>query len=180
MSGLEIAGFVVAIVSAFAGTMSVWQNRSSKGKKASALERSLTRNPRHVQDEYDRHFASLGQRFARGDSIAHSTLSNIVMNMQQELLMKLIGVISGGGSDSMYASLLQTSDNARARTVSALGDQYQRLAIAAPVQAPPWQHVQEHDAYCDVCEDTIYGTRYKCANLFIIVLQLFPQQSRTT
>jgi hypothetical protein len=124
MSGLEIAGFVVAIVSAFAGTMAVWQNRSSKGKKASALERSLTRNPRHVQDEYDRHFASLGQRFARGDceysprpglvsrsslnamitAIAHSTLSNIVMNMQQELLMKLIGVISGGGSDSMYAA----------------------------------------------------------------------------
>ncbi|KIM74594.1 hypothetical protein PILCRDRAFT_828135 [Piloderma croceum F 1598] len=79
--------------------------------------------------------------------------------MQQKLLENMSQVIAGNSRGAGgYASLLRTSDNSRINAISALGEQYQRLAIEAPIAAPPCEHM----AYCDVCNSGIHTVRYKC------------------
>ena len=73
MSGLEVVALVAGIVSAFAGSASLFREWREKRKERKSqaqnanLQRSLTSGGSQVQGEYDQDFARLGRRFAVGD-----------------------------------------------------------------------------------------------------------------
>ena len=75
MSGIEVVGLVCAIVSAFTGAAALLKKRKAKKEaKRLAVEQSLAIGPPTVQGEYDRDFARLGQKFAKGDGESTSCL----------------------------------------------------------------------------------------------------------
>jgi hypothetical protein len=76
MSGLEavgVFGVVAGIISAFHDSLSLYRSWKQKKKerrrnsKNESLEQSLSLGETKIQQEYDLHFARLGQRFAVGD-----------------------------------------------------------------------------------------------------------------
>jgi hypothetical protein len=73
MSGLEVVAAITGIVGAFNGSVTLYRSwRDAKRERREKeenrrLERSLTVGSTTVQQEYDTHFARLGQRFAIGD-----------------------------------------------------------------------------------------------------------------
>ena len=73
MSGIEIVAGVAAVVTAFNGSVKLYQGWKEKRKERlerkenQNLERSLTIGGATVQKEYDGHFAKLGPEFAVGD-----------------------------------------------------------------------------------------------------------------
>jgi hypothetical protein len=71
MSGIEVVGLVCAIISAFTRAAALLKKRKAKKeepkRQRDAVERSLAIGPPTVRGEYDRDFARLGTRFARGD-----------------------------------------------------------------------------------------------------------------
>jgi len=73
MSGLEVIAAVAGIVSAFAGSLTIYRAWRDKKKERlenaqnRRLEVSLTTGGTTVQNEYDQHFRRLGRKFATGD-----------------------------------------------------------------------------------------------------------------
>jgi hypothetical protein len=73
MSGLEVVAAITSILGAFNGSVTIYRSwrdarRERREKEENRrLERSLTVGSTTVQQEYDTHFARLGQRFAIGD-----------------------------------------------------------------------------------------------------------------
>jgi len=151
---------ILAIIAAFTGGATVFQGwkAANRDGQALALSKSLALGPTRVQSEYDRHYNRMGEKFAMGDDTANNSLSNILNNMlQQQLMDSLYALLNDESGAALLGRLVSTSDNARNGTIRVLGDQYQRLAIAAPIARSP-----QVDAFCDVCHSGIYGTRYKC------------------
>ncbi|PMD30247.1 hypothetical protein L207DRAFT_573689 [Hyaloscypha variabilis F] len=139
MDPISIAGLVCAIVSAYTGAASLFQARKArkkerveKARKAAALQKSLAIAPPQVQTEYDHDFNRIGQQFATGDDIGRNQLATILIDLQSKMIGTLQALLNGGSGS--YSSLLDTSDQSRLSTISALGSQYQRLAQAAPIQ----------------------------------------------
>jgi len=159
MDPISIAGLVCAIVSAYTGAASLFQARKArkkerveKARKAAALRKSLAIAPPQVQTEYDHDFNRIGQQFATGDGkicqpmprasrvivllkfldIGRNQLATILIDLQSKMIGTLQALLNGGSGS--YSSLLDTSDQSRLSTISALGSQYQRLAQAAPIQ----------------------------------------------
>jgi len=72
MAGLEIVAAITGIVSAFNGSITLYRSwrdkrRERRNAQNQDLERSLSLGRTTVQQEYNVHFARLGQRFAIGD-----------------------------------------------------------------------------------------------------------------
>lgn len=73
LTGLEIVVGVAGIVAAFNSCVDLykkWKDKRedrSKSQQNQNLERSLTIGGTSVQQEYNTHFARLGQQFAVGD-----------------------------------------------------------------------------------------------------------------
>ena len=118
------------------------------------LEDSLARGPPVVQGEYEHDFRRFGEAFAVGDrelahkpsndtaecrpalGIATDALKDIVITLQMTLLQNLQLAWS---QDTMvdFTIVQNASDDSRVNSVVALGQLYQRLAIAAPLQQMP-------------------------------------------
>jgi len=140
MSGVEaiaVVGLVASIVSALTGAAALIPKGRKRVNQATALDRSLITGSRRVQDEYDQYSTRVGPRFSVGDDIGRRDLSAVVIILQQQLLQTLYDLVGGStnGDTTTYAAMLSTSDSSKARAITALGEQYQRLAMVAPIVA---------------------------------------------
>lgn len=127
--------------------------KARRNAQTESLEDSLARGPPVVQGEYDRDFRRFGQVFAVGDresirivgddssrlitvcttGIATDALKDIVITLQMTLLQNLQ---LAWGQETMldFTTLEYASEESRVNSVVALGQLYQRLATAAPIQ----------------------------------------------
>jgi hypothetical protein len=154
---VAVAGAVPAIVQAFNSCINAYEKHKSRRRRRTTdqddeLELSLDKGSRKVQTKYDEGFASLGERFAVGDSklpyfvyctaqgseeqVANFTpgrgreeLYLYIIQLQQTI--NLLMVETSGSSNVTLPKLpkiLSTSENTRKGVVSTLDEQYQRLA----------------------------------------------------
>ncbi|KAF4625296.1 hypothetical protein G7Y89_g12873 [Cudoniella acicularis] len=140
MSGIEIVAGVAAVVQAFNGSVTLYRSWRDKRRERlenaqnQNLERSLTIGGTTVQREYDGHFARLGREFAVGDDRAKAELTGYVIKLQHTIITMMTE------SNSSFALVLpslptiySTSEDTRMGVVSALAQQYQRIAQARPL-----------------------------------------------
>jgi hypothetical protein len=165
MSYLEIIGLVAGIIGAFSSTGSFLANRKkqkvekarAKAEELAKLQTAVVTAPPQIQHEYDRDFARIGPRFAAGDcklsasyisrgswavptvaantAIARNQLTNVLINMQQNMTSKLQQLFLSTSSNPVinYTSLFDISDRSRLDSISALAQQYQRFSTTVPI-----------------------------------------------
>ncbi|OCK80486.1 hypothetical protein K432DRAFT_404664 [Lepidopterella palustris CBS 459.81] len=144
MSGIELVTLVSSIASAFSTSASVFQTWRAKRKaknlpeKAAAeslrLEVCLSTSGPLVQAKYDRDFRYFGSRFSSGDDIARSQLQVQLICIQQSVIMLIQNALLSNIFDISYKNLLNTADSVRQSSITALAEQYQRLAATQPVR----------------------------------------------
>ncbi|PMD40909.1 hypothetical protein L207DRAFT_583082 [Hyaloscypha variabilis F] len=140
MSGIEIVAGVAAVVTAFNGSVKLYQGWKEKRKERlerkenQNLERSLTIGGETVQKEYDGHFAKLGPEFAVGDDRGRAELAGYVIKLQHTIITL---ITESNGSNALVLPSLpkiySTSEDTRKGVVSALAQQYQRMVQARPL-----------------------------------------------
>ena len=145
MSGLEVAAVVSSILTAFGNGLDVFKRMRAKQKdkkrsreavrltqEEQQIHNSLQRAPRDIRAEYDRNVVQLGHRFQIGDTVAHTSLAHILL----QLNTGLINIINHALSEDPRArnmsrkSLLGLSEIAAADTVHALSQLNKRLTSA--------------------------------------------------
>ncbi|SMQ51584.1 unnamed protein product [Zymoseptoria tritici ST99CH_3D7] len=105
-----------------------------KEDKSEAAEKSLESGPKHVQSEYDQRLALVGRSFAHGDDTGRMQLMTELISLQKTVIAVLQSGLTTGYLD--LSQLAQVSTARRTGAVTALQNQSQRMAIAAPVQRP--------------------------------------------
>ncbi|KAJ5835295.1 hypothetical protein N7447_001321 [Penicillium robsamsonii] len=98
------------------------------------LERSLALGRTEIQYRFDQHYQELGQRWEIGDAIAREQMKDIIITLQGALLRHLREAQERGTTLDLNALQLE-SDQGRVRTLTILGELYQRLS--RPSHVPP-------------------------------------------
>jgi hypothetical protein len=98
---------------------------------------------------------------ATGIAVLSNILNNMVYRQLQEYMNSIVFGGIPGNLSGVLGRTLSVSDNIRIRTISALTDQYQRLAIAAPIATSP-----QGFRFCDVCNCTNSRAFYHCTSCY--------------
>ncbi|KAJ5513834.1 hypothetical protein N7463_003386 [Penicillium fimorum] len=98
------------------------------------LEKSLALGRTEIQYRFDQHYQELGQRWEIGDAIAREQMKDIIITLQGALLRHLREAQERGTTLDLNALQLE-SDQGRIRTLTILGELYQRLS--RPSHVPP-------------------------------------------
>lgn len=94
------------------------------------LSRSLRQGPLEIGGEYERGMRGLGERYARGDGIAQTSLAEILLRLNSGL----VGIIASflnrdrGNPTVDYHSLTDLSEVSRRDSLNVLRQLYQRMA----------------------------------------------------
>ncbi|PGH03398.1 hypothetical protein GX51_04129 [Blastomyces parvus] len=105
------------------------------------IQVSLEKGPAEIQKEYDRSVQRLGERFKKGDELAHGSLAHTLLILNAGLMKLIASCLSSDGQGYNCAgtvdrrSLLSLSDSAAADAITALDELRQRL-ISASTTAP--------------------------------------------
>ncbi|KAJ5279568.1 hypothetical protein N7478_004940 [Penicillium angulare] len=145
MSGLEIAALIPAIVSAITAISAEFRSWRQKRKERSAksenveLKTLLHESSSVVQSKYDTNLQRLGEDFKRGDSIGREALMEHLIVLQTTVISLLRGQ-NINITDLIHPNhslITRGTKSARDGTISALSQQYQRLAQADPIPRLP-------------------------------------------
>lgn len=104
--------------------------KSRAGDGSMRLSKSLRQGPLDIGREYERGMQGLGERYARGDGIAQTSLAEILLRLNSGL----IGIIASfldrdrGHPDVDYRSLTGLSEVSRRDSLNVLRQLYQRMA----------------------------------------------------
>jgi len=90
------------------------------------LRQSLQYGGSSVKNEYDRHYAELGSRYAEGDITAQLQLQSAIITLQQTVIKVLEEALYSGQPPDI-SKLDNASEFARQGSVRALRDQYRRM-----------------------------------------------------
>ncbi|OAT08321.1 hypothetical protein BDBG_04281 [Blastomyces gilchristii SLH14081] len=105
------------------------------------IQASLERGPAEIKREYDQSVQRLGERFKKGDELAHGSLAHTLLILNAGLMKLIASCLSSDGQGYNCAgtvdrrSLLSLSDSAAADAITALDELRQRL-ISASTPAP--------------------------------------------
>ncbi|KAK0638592.1 hypothetical protein B0T16DRAFT_462357 [Cercophora newfieldiana] len=101
------------------------------------LRQSLQYGGSTVRNEYDRHYAELGSRYAEGDVTAQLQLQSATITLQQTVIKVLEEALYTGQPPDI-SKLYNASEFARQGSVRALRDQYRRMleSSATPNRRP--------------------------------------------
>ncbi|KLJ08074.1 hypothetical protein EMPG_16476 [Blastomyces silverae] len=105
------------------------------------IQASLERGPTEIKKEYDQSVQRLGERFKKGDELAHGSLAHTLLILNAGLMKLIASCLSSDGQGYNCAgtvdrrSLLSLSDSAAADAITALDELRQRL-ISASTPAP--------------------------------------------
>lgn len=119
------------------------RRRKSLPPPRDELEYSLERGGDVIRRQYDEGYARLGQRFAVGDTMTENQLQQQVIMLQQTVIKVLQDALYNNRTpDRIDISMLhQASETARANSIDALRNQYQRMLQGAPIQGGSIQGV---------------------------------------
>ncbi|KAI9773148.1 MAG: hypothetical protein M1840_008269 [Geoglossum simile] len=136
-----IVGASAALITAFESCATLFREWREKRKdkklqNVKALSYSLARSPRDVSRERDHGLSKMGQRFARGDSIATNDLMRTLIRLNKTLTATLKASIARE-RDLDLMGLFKTSEKARMDTLSIMGQLLQRLHVQAPISQAP-------------------------------------------
>ncbi|KAJ5384233.1 hypothetical protein N7517_002144 [Penicillium concentricum] len=140
MSGVEVIAVVAcvaAIVSAYNDGSRMYtaiKNKYHQRQSTRELERSLKLGRTEIQYRFDQHHQELGQRWELGDAIAREQMKDIIITLQGALLRHLREAQERGTTLDLNALQIE-SDQGRVRTITILGELYQRLS--RPSHVPP-------------------------------------------
>ncbi|CAK7219440.1 hypothetical protein SBRCBS47491_003844 [Sporothrix bragantina] len=87
-----------------------------------------------IRREYDRDYARMGSRFAKGDTIAQNELQAQIIDLQASVIRLLQEALDTGTMPDP-AALYAAAGRARNGSIHALQDQYQRMLTAAPLRS---------------------------------------------
>ncbi|KAF4627233.1 hypothetical protein G7Y89_g10927 [Cudoniella acicularis] len=141
MSGLEVLAAVTSIIALFHGSATVFQSWLEKSKERSEnednqrLEKSLNTGGASIQEVYDEYSSTLGPRFSSGD--ARVELVHCAVTLQNAVLL-LMGESNNEEDIVMpnISSICSALEDVRSAVVTALGEQYQRMADGGPHPTP--------------------------------------------
>ncbi|KAH7138127.1 hypothetical protein B0J11DRAFT_7745 [Dendryphion nanum] len=146
----DVSNCVSHIIRAFSDSLNVFKQirkhrRRRRTRKNEALESkadapsgaelqlstSLRKGPFDIKQSFEDHYAKAGDRFAKGDAIAHASLTETLLKLNAGL----VGIISaflkhGSKTDHLhldYKSLTNLSNASRAEAVNSLNHLYQRI-----------------------------------------------------
>ncbi|KAF2501398.1 hypothetical protein BU16DRAFT_197728 [Lophium mytilinum] len=148
----DVSNCVDSIVHAFTDGFAVFRRlrekrRRKKSRKAGAgaagvqldardgaelrLSNSLRRGPADIQTQYERSYGVVGERFAKGDAIAHASLAETLLKLNTGLVGIIASFLNHDRKDNLnldYKSLTNLSDASRAEAIDTLNLLYQRLS----------------------------------------------------
>ncbi|KAI4112483.1 MAG: hypothetical protein LQ345_006375 [Seirophora villosa] len=142
MEAIAIIGCIAAVVSAYrdggAIVDKIKQRRLAKQAPPPTrlLEVSLARGPEAVEQAKEDGIERFGTRYAEGDSLAVTSLKDILIDLQGSLIKHLR---QAQEDDDMtdFTVLVDASDMGRIRTVTVLNELYKRIAEGNTIgQAP--------------------------------------------
>ncbi|KAL2148454.1 hypothetical protein VTH82DRAFT_2374 [Thermothelomyces myriococcoides] len=113
-------------------------NAAPGGSTDDGLRNTLQQSGKMVQNEYDRHFANLGTRFAQGDLVAQTQIQSQIILLQGSVIKLLEEALLTGKMPDINR-LYNISEFARDGSIRALRDQYQRLSDRA--MATPFPYI---------------------------------------
>ena len=160
MATCEVSKIVASIVSAYNSGLDLFRRLNPKCKKRSKssskdtkvsqeealLQASLQHRPRDIRSAYDSSVALLGHRFEIGDSIAHSSLAQVLLALNSGLINILNNTLSDDIVKRRHSqrSLLRISEVAAVDALYALGQLNHRLTTYQPrISAPMPMQTQE-------------------------------------
>ncbi|KAF2144743.1 uncharacterized protein K452DRAFT_306514 [Aplosporella prunicola CBS 121167] len=148
----DVSASVSSLVAAFTTGLDVFKKLRAKRRRRKSssnsggtkqadearLAASLSRGPVDIQRHYEHSYAATGEPFARGDAIAHASLTETLLKLNAGLVSIISAFLARGGSNSQtnnttaarldYRSLADLSDASRADAIAALGQLHARLA----------------------------------------------------
>lgn len=113
-------------------------SKSSTTATKCALSTSLDISSHRIKATYQVGFALIGPEFSSGDPTCRECLSANLRQLEERIDLLRQAVITKNGGPLNLHELFQASDSIRARCVSALAEQYSRLAVgrAVPQELP--------------------------------------------
>ncbi|KAF2814817.1 uncharacterized protein BDZ99DRAFT_494712 [Mytilinidion resinicola] len=148
----DVSNCVNSIVHAFTDGFAVFRRlrekrRRKKSRKAGAgaggvrpdaragaelrLSNSLRKGPADIQTQYERNYGVVGERFAKGDAIAHASLAETLLKLNTGLVGIIASFLNHDRKETLdldYKSLTNLSDASRAEAIDTLNLLYQRLS----------------------------------------------------
>ncbi|KAF2260978.1 hypothetical protein CC78DRAFT_619790 [Lojkania enalia] len=144
----EVSSCVSNLIHAFTNGLNIFKKlrerrRKRKSRKHRAqsdpasgaelrLSNSLRRGPAEIQSSYEKHYGKVGDRFARGDAIAHASLAETLIKLNTGLVGIITAFLNRDSRNSHlnldYQSLTNLSDASRAEAIDSLNQLYRRLS----------------------------------------------------
>ncbi|OCK99495.1 uncharacterized protein K441DRAFT_538868 [Cenococcum geophilum 1.58] len=146
MSSADTCNCVASITSSFANGLDIFKRlrerrRKKKTKRVRTqpdpksgnelkLGNSLRRGPAEIQTHYERNYGAAGERFAKGDAIAHASLAETLLKLNTGLVGIIASFLNQDRKDLHldYKSLTNLSDASRVEAIDTLNQLYQRLS----------------------------------------------------
>ncbi|RYO56309.1 hypothetical protein AA0116_g9138 [Alternaria tenuissima] len=161
----EVSTCVSGIIEAFTNGLDIFKKLRERRRKRRSkrdtevpdststaehqLSKSLRRGPEEVAGKYTEcYYSGIGPRFAKGDSIAHASLAEILIKLNTGLVAIIAAFLNHDGHksgkghlDLDYKSLTHLSDASRREALQSLAQLYQRLSQSQlqlhSIGAPP-------------------------------------------
>ncbi|PSN62594.1 hypothetical protein BS50DRAFT_649708 [Corynespora cassiicola Philippines] len=96
------------------------------------LSNSLRRAPADIQASYENHYSKAGDRFAKGDAIAHASLAETLIKLNTGLVGIIAAFLNNDSKNHHlnldYKSLTNLSEASRNDAIQSLSSLYQRLS----------------------------------------------------
>ncbi|EMC99993.1 hypothetical protein BAUCODRAFT_359274 [Baudoinia panamericana UAMH 10762] len=146
MAHSNVSSCVLSIVASFSNSLDLFRQlkekrrRGKRTKNVAKLEenelrlgKSLRQGPEDIGREYQKSVQAAGDQFVFGDAIAHTSLAEILLNMNTGL----VGIITSFLQDRKsvkvdYHSLTSLSERSRIDTCRALQQLYRRILQSRP------------------------------------------------
>ncbi|OCK78628.1 hypothetical protein K432DRAFT_331697 [Lepidopterella palustris CBS 459.81] len=146
MSNADVSNCVSLIIHAFTNGLDIFkrlrERRRRKKNKVQAqpdpssgdelqLSNSLRKGPLDIQTHYERNYEAVGERFAKGDAIAHASLAETLIKLNTGLVGIIASFLNSDRKEHLhldYKSLTNLSEASRTEAVDSLNQLYQRLS----------------------------------------------------
>ncbi|KAF2018410.1 hypothetical protein BU24DRAFT_170444 [Aaosphaeria arxii CBS 175.79] len=175
-SDAEVSNCVSGLIRAFTDSLNVFKKlretrRKRKEKRQSKdsqnevvsraetqLSKSLRRGPKDIEQTYNLGYSQVGNRFAKGDAIAHASLAETLIRLNTGLVSIINTFLHHDPKSSPlhldYKSLTSLSDASRAEAVSSLNLLCQRMSQS---------HINLHVQRIGVCPKCGSGKHFNCS-----------------
>ncbi|KAL5116834.1 hypothetical protein ACEQ8H_005315 [Pleosporales sp. CAS-2024a] len=150
----DVSNCVANLIHAFSNGLNIFKKlreprRKRKGRKEdqiantaaseeSQLSKSLKRGPLELAQTYDACYQQTGQKYAKGDAIAHASLAETLVKLNTGLVAIIASFLNHdqkGGKGQLcidYKSLTNLSDASRKEALQSMTQLHQRLSQSQP------------------------------------------------